>query len=298
MRPTEFSTIPLVLLTNALFSAVRAQNFNATSVPLNTRTAWCRSQIQTCPEICLSAGTNVDSSENACDFNTIAYTCSCLNGFTPDMARYTNTIPYFVCQQVTSQCVAAHPNDVSGQKTCLNEQTTFCFNSNGTVTSIYHVTTTQGSGSVSTSDITLTVVGEAPGTSTTANSNSTSTTNANSTSTGTQGTRNATSPASTPSSSPPARSGLTGGTLIAAIVVPIVVVILLVVLGVGFWRRKKSKDRQVSGNQADNQQGEQWVKAELPSESRPPVELPVDQIHELPGEWEVGELEGRGHNAE
>ena len=54
--------------------------------------------------------------------STLMYQCVCPNGTTPDCSAYTNTIPFFECQETFIQCIAAHPNDAQGQATCTDNE--------------------------------------------------------------------------------------------------------------------------------------------------------------------------------
>ncbi|KAL1968486.1 hypothetical protein VTN77DRAFT_1696 [Rasamsonia byssochlamydoides] len=110
----------LALILSAFVAGIAAQNnytfpagFNLGLVPENTRSAWCQAQRNTCPQICGGA-----ASPNECDPDTLNFSCTCINGTVPDVALYTNTIPFFVCQANYAQCINNHPNDLQGQEQC------------------------------------------------------------------------------------------------------------------------------------------------------------------------------------
>ncbi|KAK0943572.1 hypothetical protein LTR48_005412 [Friedmanniomyces endolithicus] len=113
----------LLIAATALTGFVSAQNYTtsgpinitASSVPYDTRLAWCRAQQNSCPMLC-----GGQASPNSCDSNTLAYTCTCSNGNQPNISNYDQTIPSFVCAQWKIDCVAAHPNDLGGQTGCLS----------------------------------------------------------------------------------------------------------------------------------------------------------------------------------
>ncbi|TKA79773.1 hypothetical protein B0A55_03299 [Friedmanniomyces simplex] len=113
----------LLLATTALTGLVSAQNYStsgpisvtASSVPYDTRLSWCRAQQNSCPQIC-----GGQAYPNNCDSNTLNYTCTCSNGNSPNISNYDQTIPSFVCAQWKIDCVAAHPNDLTGQTACLS----------------------------------------------------------------------------------------------------------------------------------------------------------------------------------
>ena len=51
----------------------------------------------------------------------ITYSCICEDGSTPDLAKYKNTLPEFVCQANFAGCIDAHPNDAVGQGKCKTD---------------------------------------------------------------------------------------------------------------------------------------------------------------------------------
>lgn len=51
----------------------------------------------------------------------MTYKCLCEDGSTPDLAKYKNTLPDFVCQANFAGCIKAHPNDAVGQGNCKTE---------------------------------------------------------------------------------------------------------------------------------------------------------------------------------
>ncbi|KAL1588493.1 hypothetical protein WHR41_02875 [Cladosporium halotolerans] len=87
---------------------------DANSVPYQERQNWCRSQTQTCPQICDG---RFDS--NTCDPNTLTYGCVCADGTTPNTSDYEQTLPSFVCRKYRDQCVANNPTDKDAQDACL-----------------------------------------------------------------------------------------------------------------------------------------------------------------------------------
>ncbi|OBT54930.1 hypothetical protein VE04_04994 [Pseudogymnoascus sp. 24MN13] len=51
----------------------------------------------------------------------LTYKCLCEDGSTPDLAKYKNTLPDFVCQANFAGCIKAHPNDAVGPGNCKTE---------------------------------------------------------------------------------------------------------------------------------------------------------------------------------
>ncbi|KAF2154639.1 hypothetical protein K461DRAFT_202830, partial [Myriangium duriaei CBS 260.36] len=87
------------------------------SVPISTRDAWCSSQITQCPLICLQYANSTGAEVNNCDPKALAYECLCSNGVTPNASEYSQTLPYYVCTEWGTQCVAGCGQD----NTCSDE---------------------------------------------------------------------------------------------------------------------------------------------------------------------------------
>lgn len=49
---------------------------------------------------------------------TLKFGCVCSDGSIPDVTPYSQTIPFFVCQETYIQCINSHPNDAEGQRAC------------------------------------------------------------------------------------------------------------------------------------------------------------------------------------
>ncbi|EPS36311.1 hypothetical protein H072_10198 [Dactylellina haptotyla CBS 200.50] len=86
------------------------------SVPLTTRNGWCDSQ----KAACLQACPETQTSTNTCDPSTLTYACSCADGSTPDLSNFGGTIPFFICTEYQSQCIANNANDLAAQTQCTS----------------------------------------------------------------------------------------------------------------------------------------------------------------------------------
>jgi cytoskeletal protein RodZ len=51
----------------------------------------------------------------------LTYSCICGTGSTPDLARYKNTLPDYICQANFAACIKAHPDDAVGQGKCKTD---------------------------------------------------------------------------------------------------------------------------------------------------------------------------------
>jgi len=116
--------ISAAILATALFSITgQAQySIDPNSVPLSTRSQWCQSQITSCPLLCLQLpGASGTTSANDCDATTLTFDCVCGNGQSPNASEYSQTIPYFECQEYGDQCVTACNGDSTCQAACRDD---------------------------------------------------------------------------------------------------------------------------------------------------------------------------------
>ncbi|KAF3222960.1 hypothetical protein TWF679_004158 [Orbilia oligospora] len=106
--------VSLILPFASLLLTTSAQTtIDLSTVPPSTRSAWCQGNLQACPFLCIG-GTRV----NSCDSSTLEYECTCSDGSTPDLSQYALTLPYFICQEVRSRCIANGANNLEGQAEC------------------------------------------------------------------------------------------------------------------------------------------------------------------------------------
>ncbi|KAF2682752.1 hypothetical protein K458DRAFT_405499 [Lentithecium fluviatile CBS 122367] len=79
------------------------------TVTQSTREYWCKQQKSQCPLICLQQpGVETQNTvSNDCDPDTLNYSCVCDDGSSPNITKYTQTMPYFVCTEWGTQCVKA-----------------------------------------------------------------------------------------------------------------------------------------------------------------------------------------------
>ncbi|CAG7556785.1 unnamed protein product [Fusarium equiseti] len=91
------------------------------TVDLATRSGWCGAQQNTCDTLC---GDNTN--KNNCDDNTLKWECTCSsNSSAPGLQYYTQTIPTFICNQLTADCVAKTSTS-EGTKECRTKIEPLC----------------------------------------------------------------------------------------------------------------------------------------------------------------------------
>ncbi|KAF8865295.1 hypothetical protein BDZ45DRAFT_668732 [Acephala macrosclerotiorum] len=93
------------------------------SVPLSERTSWCQSQTTSCPLLCLQLPgvTSTTTDANDCDPTTLTYDCVCGNGQQPNASEYSQTLPYFICTEYGTQCVAGCGGNTACQSDCRSQ---------------------------------------------------------------------------------------------------------------------------------------------------------------------------------
>ncbi|KAL1609358.1 hypothetical protein SLS59_001724 [Nothophoma quercina] len=119
------STLALSFAAFAGFAAAQttAQNdypyrIDPSSVSDSDRQYWCDQNVAQCPLICLQQPgvTSSTTEDNECDPDTLTYSCVCENGVSPNITQYSQTLPFFICQEWGNQCV----NNCNGDNTCAN----------------------------------------------------------------------------------------------------------------------------------------------------------------------------------
>ncbi|KAI9739638.1 MAG: hypothetical protein M1834_006356 [Cirrosporium novae-zelandiae] len=97
------------------FVAGTSSNYtiDTSEVSLSTRNSWCNAEYTSCDTLCGGS-----ASTNTCDGSSLNYTCTCPNGESPDLAEYTDTMPYYICTEASNECVADNPNNATGQEDC------------------------------------------------------------------------------------------------------------------------------------------------------------------------------------
>ncbi|KAH8725355.1 hypothetical protein GQ44DRAFT_616139 [Phaeosphaeriaceae sp. PMI808] len=89
---------------------------NPKDVSPSDRYTWCLNQKAQCPLICLQQPgvTSMTTLANDCDTETLLYTCICENKVAPNITQYSQTIPFYICQEWGNQCV----KNCNGDNTC------------------------------------------------------------------------------------------------------------------------------------------------------------------------------------
>ncbi|TGO29838.1 hypothetical protein BPAE_0010g00220 [Botrytis paeoniae] len=103
-------------------SSICQTQIDPRSIDAATRSQWCTLQINTCGTLCGGV-----TDENTCDITSLCYSCTCTsNSSSPALQLYTSTIPFFVCEQTYSECIAAGEDDAAAQKACRDTEEQNC----------------------------------------------------------------------------------------------------------------------------------------------------------------------------
>jgi len=119
-------TFITISIASLLASCVAAQGagFNATIDPSTIsptlKSQWCLAETNSCPELC--GGIDFTDVKN-CTNTDLSYSCLCVNGSSPDLAAYTETMPYYLCEQTFSNCIQFFENNQAGQAQCTTNYT-------------------------------------------------------------------------------------------------------------------------------------------------------------------------------
>ena len=126
------------LIAAALFTLlnpfVAPQTIDPNSVPIGTRQQWCTNQEASCPLLCTQVGGNNSPTSNTCDAvsfldhsgflstadlllqTTLSWSCVCNNGISPNASAFSQTIPFYECQESNNQCA----NNCQGNSACVS----------------------------------------------------------------------------------------------------------------------------------------------------------------------------------
>lgn len=73
-------------------------------------------KLLTLPSVCLQSTTGVPLS-NDCTASTLTYACVCSDGLSPNLTQYSQTLPFFICQEWGNQC----QSNCAGDSLCVSD---------------------------------------------------------------------------------------------------------------------------------------------------------------------------------
>ncbi|KAI9807887.1 MAG: hypothetical protein M1825_005193 [Sarcosagium campestre] len=103
-----------------LVNSAAAQNstaFDIGQVLAADKNAWCISQRNVCSDLCKPDGFD----KNRCTAQDLSIECVCSGGEVPDLAAYQNSVPFYICQATTAQCIASNQMDAQAQQKCRDD---------------------------------------------------------------------------------------------------------------------------------------------------------------------------------
>jgi hypothetical protein len=117
MHPTSLLSFTLAFA--GLTFSQEQYTIDPNSVSLSLRQTWCSSQMVQCPLLCLQMpGNSATTTSNTCDPKTLTYSCVCASGGSPNETEYSETLPFYICQEWGNQCVTACGQDNACSNDC------------------------------------------------------------------------------------------------------------------------------------------------------------------------------------
>nr|OQO30556.1 hypothetical protein B0A51_01182 [Rachicladosporium sp. CCFEE 5018] len=103
MKTVTAITLGATLFTT-LATAQQQYQIDPTSVNITLRNNWCGNEVAQCPLICSQVTGSLTITSNTCDAQSLTYSCVCSDGTSPNITEYTQTLPFFICQEWGNQC--------------------------------------------------------------------------------------------------------------------------------------------------------------------------------------------------
>jgi len=100
----QFSLVALLAASAVTVSAQVYPVPNPDDISDGTKDQWCVQQEASCDLLCQNQESG-NQYENSCDPKTLAYVCICDDGKIPNATEYSQTIPYYLCQEGQNLCV-------------------------------------------------------------------------------------------------------------------------------------------------------------------------------------------------
>ncbi|OAA49432.1 PCI domain-containing protein [Metarhizium rileyi] len=108
--------------TNYNYTSELDMTIDPNSVSQTDRATWCQGQTNTCSLLC-----NRDASVNECVESTLKWNCTCgSNSSTPGIQYYKQTIPFYTCEKLYSQCITETAQKNTDQAPCTNNIKPLC----------------------------------------------------------------------------------------------------------------------------------------------------------------------------
>ncbi|KAI3323359.1 hypothetical protein HD806DRAFT_544112 [Xylariaceae sp. AK1471] len=103
----------LTMLVSAQSSSNSTFKIDPSLVNALDQSTWCSGQQDSCQTLCGSVPIL-----NMCDTTSLNFECECTGGSYPDMNKFMNTMPWFVCTRLQQNCIVTEENNAAGQKNC------------------------------------------------------------------------------------------------------------------------------------------------------------------------------------
>ncbi|KAG6029788.1 hypothetical protein E4U19_005832 [Claviceps sp. Clav32 group G5] len=92
------------------------------TVTQTNRAIWCQGQTNTCDLLC-----NNNAESNTCSTTDLKWSCSCAsNSSMPGIQYYKQTMPFYICMELFSQCITTNAGNARGQDVCTKNINALC----------------------------------------------------------------------------------------------------------------------------------------------------------------------------
>ncbi|KAG6000095.1 hypothetical protein E4U21_005819 [Claviceps maximensis] len=104
------------------FTSELDMTIDPNSVSQTNRAIWCQGQTNTCGLLC-----NNNAETNTCSETDLKWNCSCAsNSSTPGIQYYKQTMPFYICMELFSQCITTNAGNQRGQDVCTKNINALC----------------------------------------------------------------------------------------------------------------------------------------------------------------------------
>ncbi|GAB0134591.1 hypothetical protein EsDP_00002956 [Epichloe bromicola] len=107
---------------NYTFTSELDMVIDPNTVPQAQRAVWCQGQTNTCGLLC-----NNNADANTCSATDLKWKCTCAsNSSMPGVQYYKQTMPFYICTELFSQCITANIGNSRGQDVCTKNINALC----------------------------------------------------------------------------------------------------------------------------------------------------------------------------
>ncbi|KAG6019121.1 hypothetical protein E4U41_003388 [Claviceps citrina] len=107
---------------NYNFTSELDMTIDPNTVTQANRAIWCQGQTNTCGLLC-----NDNAETNTCSETDLKWNCTCAaNSSMPGIQYYKQTMPFYICMELFSQCITTNAGNSRGQDVCTHNINALC----------------------------------------------------------------------------------------------------------------------------------------------------------------------------